>query len=85
MATCTVRVDENGLFMDTAPGSLMIKSGLKRWGWGEVLHYKKSIGRWSVLIIRCADERPMQLSGSELDGLYEYLKTHFPEKEKTGW
>ncbi len=85
MATCTVRADENGLSIDIAPGSLMIKAGLKRWGWDDVLHYKQSIGRWSVLIIRCAGERPMQLSGSELDSLYQYLKTHFPEKKKTGW
>ncbi|MBL7804394.1 MAG: hypothetical protein JNL02_11705 [Saprospiraceae bacterium] len=85
MATCTVRVDENGFSMDIAPGSLMIKAGLKSWRWDEVLQYKQSTGRWSVLIVRCADERPMQLSGSELDSLYQYLKTHFPEKKKTGW
>lgn len=85
MAKCTLVADENGLSMDIAPGSLILKSGLKRWTWDEVLKFRETFGRFYVLYLWCAGQRRLQLSGSDYDRLCQYLKTHFPEKEKKGW
>lgn len=85
-APCTVTVDNSGLSIEVKRSSIGISSGTRFWPWAELLKFDYLTNR-SAFLILTLNGATCIFSRGELLELRNFLRDHFPEKERirNGW
>lgn len=85
LAPCIVRTDREGFTIEVLRGSLNIARGLSRWSWEDLRQFQYSGGRGRVLRLWRDNGTILNFSSGDFGAFHDYLRQHFPEKEKHSW
>lgn len=80
-APCTVTVEEAGLTIVVKRATIGIPARTRFWPWSQFYQFDYYVNRGTFLTLTLSGDAPVFTWG-QLKALRDYLREHFPEKEK---